>query len=100
MLDKIETSWIATSIANGLAHHGPFGNDDNPVTDVPAVAVLFHGVRLVHQTHSVSDAGVLVHDHAMEDDIGADADRDVGAAVVFVLVGARPESAGAAQCAD
>src|SRR5436189_5180619 len=52
--------------------HGVLGDDDDPVADVVAVAVLLRGPRLVHDADPPSDAGVLVDDRALDHGVGPD----------------------------
>src|SRR5665213_5057 len=50
------------------------GDDDDPVSDVVARAVGLLDVVHVHEPRAVADARVLVHDHAIELDVPADAE--------------------------
>src|SRR5689334_18631000 len=42
-------------------------DDDQPLADVVAVAVLFLDALRVHQAHAAADAGVLVDDGVLDD---------------------------------
>src|SRR5262245_6803572 len=56
-------------------HLRSFRYDDDAVPDVVALAIGIAHARLVDEPHAVPDPGVLVDDHAIEDDIAPDAER-------------------------
>src|SRR5215213_2685213 len=76
----------AISSRNPLRHHRALRDDDDPVADVPALAVGVRRVLVGDQPHAGRDPRVLVDDHAIEHGVAADAEIDPADAVRFVLV--------------
>src|SRR4051794_11134328 len=75
-------------------YHAVFGDDDDAVADVIAVAVGLFDARLVGQLRAVADPRVLVDDDPIEHDVAADAESRPGPvdrAVVVGLVEVGPE---------
>ena len=71
---------------DGCTHDSAFRYDDDAVADVPAVTVRGLHVVGIRQHDFVRDARVLIDDHAVEDDVAADADLDVARCGLLLLV--------------
>jgi hypothetical protein len=54
-------------------NHAVLRHDDDAVSDEVSVAIGFFDSRFVDEPNPVADAGVLVHNHAIQYDVAADA---------------------------
>src|SRR5688572_21756437 len=81
--------------------HASLWHHDDPAADVVTVAIGLLDLLLVDEAGAIPDAGVLVDDDVVEDDVAADAERRpaIGGDHVFVEIGAEQHRARDARAA-
>src|SRR5215203_1871218 len=66
-------------------YRSTLGDDDDAVANVVAVAVGVIDTCGVGQARAIADPGVLVHDHSIENDIAANAERQLTGDHIFLI---------------